>query len=1029
MASSSGQKVPFETRQSIRTRVLLLLLGLTTAAVVGVGYLGVSSVQRIGASARQTSASALRVQAAEYLRQVTRSDVQKNDLVLAGVERDAMKVAQYAARLFENPDAFAGGAYWRAEDHMFVASDGQYMNGEEDASSAFVPAYVTIDEEIDRALELGAYLDLVFAPTHESNPNTVAIYLGTERETTQYYPNISLGSLVPPDFTVTERPWYVSAAPENNPERQVAWSPIYVDATGQGLMVTAAAPVYDKDEFVGAVGIDVTLQDISASVEETRLLGSGYGFLIDNEGQAIALPEQGYRDILARDPEPDEVGADLSASDTAFASILAEMMAGSEGFDTLTIGDKELFVAYAPLEATGWSLANVVETRSVLQSLASLEADLDRSTRSLVLARVLPLGAAILAIVGAVGLLIARRLTHPIQEMVTAAQRIGAGQWDVPLPRTRNDEIGVLADAFAHMTEQLRDLYGELEDKVAAQTRDLRERAIRLETSARVAREAAAIQDVDQLLTETVHLISDRFGFYHAGIFLLDETAEYAVLRAASSEGGQRMLARRHSLKVGEVGIVGYVAGAAEPRIALDVGQDAVFFDNPDLPDTRSEMALPLQARGQLIGVLDVQSVEAAAFDDEDVAVLQTMADQVALAIDNARLLEEAEERVEEIQSLLRRESREGWERIAGARLGWGYAYDGTRVVPQPRDQARSPALAEEEAQLTVPLRVRGASIGKLKLKLGDRSPTAEEEVLIQEVLDQASQALESARLFQETQRALSETEVLYRASEAIGAADSPHGLLRAITDHVLSPQIDRCVLALVDAVSPTDDPAVVVEAAWEPGIDEPDGIGERWSARERPGALRLPILREILSLPSPESDTMPRYVFSDVANSTELGDVSRQALGEKLGIKAVSAIPLFAGQRPLGLLLIQSLDAPYEFSEREIRLYQTLADQAAVALEGMRLLEETRRRAERERLTAEISSRVRASADVDAVLRTAVRELGRSLRASDAWIELELEDGNGASGGVQRLDDLHRMTPGGDGDGALRGSPHEGEE
>jgi GAF domain-containing protein len=1005
------------------------LLGLTTAAVVGVGYLGVNSVQRIGTSARQTSADALRVQAEEYLRQVTKSDVQKNDLVLAGVEGDAMKVAQYAAQLFENPDPFVGGAYWRAEDHMFVESDGQYMNGEADTSSAFVPSFVTIDQEIHRTLELGAYLDLVFAPTHDSNPNTVAIYLGTEKDTTQYYPNISLGSLVPPDFRVTERPWYVSAAQENNPEREVVWSPVYVDATGKGLLVTAAAPVYAKDEFVGAVGIDVTLQDVSASVERTRLLGSGYGLLIDDEGRAIALPEQGYQDILGRDPTPDELGADLSGSDTEFASILAEMMAGSEGFDTLEIGGKELFVAYAPLETTGWSLANVVETDSVLQALASLEADLERSTRSLVLTRVLPLGAAILVIVAAVGVLIGRRLTRPIQEMVAAAQRIGAGQWDVPLPRARNDEIGVLAHAFERMTEQLRDLYGELEDKVAAQTRDLRERAVQLEASARVAREAAAIQDVDQLLNETVGLISDRFGFYHAGIFLLDESGEYAVLRAASSEGGQRMLAGRHSLKVGEVGIVGYVAGTAEPRIALDVGKDAAFFDNPDLPDTRSEMALPLQARGQLIGVLDVQSVEAAAFDDEDVAVLQTMADQVALAIDNARLLQEAEGRIQEIHSLLRRESQEGWERIAGARLGWGYVYDGARVVPQAQDQGQSFALLEEEPQLTVPLRVRGASIGELKLKLGDRSPTAEEEALIQEVLDQASQALESARLFQETQRALSETEVLYRASEAIGAADSPYGLLRAITDHVLSPQIDRCALALVDTRSPANEPVVVVDAAWEPGIDEPAGISDRWSARERSGALQIPILGEMLGTLDTELDKMSRYVFSNVATSTELDDVSRHALGEKLGIKAAVAIPLIAGERPLGLLLIQSLDAPYEFSGREIRLYHTLADQVAVALEGMRLLEETRRRAERERLAAEISSRVRASADVDAILRTAVRELGRSLRASDAWIELEVGDGNGASGGVERGDCRRRMSPGEDGNRVPREESSRGGE
>ncbi|MGD2147007.1 MAG: GAF domain-containing protein [Anaerolineae bacterium] len=1027
MAKSSAQQVVRE-RQTIRTRLLLLLMGLTTAAVLAVGYLGIRSVQSIGSSARQTSAGALRAQAEEYLRRATTGDVQKNDLELAAVASDAMKVAQFAGEVFENPDTFAGSAYWRAEDHMFVAPDGQYMNGEEDTSSAFVPSYVAVDEEIDRLLELGAYLDLVFAPTHESNPNTVAIYMGTEQDTTQYYPNISLGSLVPPDFRVTERPWYVSAAPGNNPEREVVWSPVYADATGQGLMVTAAAPVYAQDEFVGAVGIDVTLLDLTASVEKARLLGSGYGFLIDDAGVAIAMPEQGYRDILGREPEPDEVGADVGGSDTQFAPILADMMAGAEGFDTLRLGDKELFVAYAPLETTGWSLANVVETSSVLQALASLETDLERSTRTLVRTRVLPLGLAILAIVGIAGVVTSRRITNPIQEMVVAARQIGAGEWEVPLPRQRNDEIGVLADAFGQMTERLRQVYAELEDRVTAQTRDLRERAIQLETSAQVAREAAAIQEVDQLLDNTVDLISDRFGFYHAGIFLLDERGEYAVLRAASSEGGQRMLSRQHSLKVGEVGIVGYVAGAAKPRIALDVGEDAVFFDNPDLPNTRSEMALPLVARGRLIGVLDVQSVEAEAFDDADVAVLQTMADQVALAIENARLLREAEERVEEIQALLGRQSREGWGRMAEAQPGWGYAYDGARVFARTEDTSLPFVVDDEGTGVKTPLRVRGTTIGEVRLRLGDRSPTPDEEALIQEVVEQASQALESARLFQETQRALSEADILYRASEAIGSADSPSGLLKAITGNVLAPQIDRCILGLVDPASALDAPAVVVEAAWERGTDEPSGLGERWSAQDHRGAHRIPILADLLSPPSPETGPKSPCVFSDVSTSSALDDVSRRVLGESMGVKSAVAIPLVAGQRTLGLLLIESLDQPYAFSGREVRRYETLADQAAVALEGMRLLQETGRRAERERLTAQISSRVWGSADVDSILRTTVGELGKSLQASDALIELDLGDGGNPPRGQEQVDAGRRMQSTEPGNEGARGRPEPGE-
>ncbi|RME51174.1 MAG: GAF domain-containing protein [Caldilineae bacterium] len=167
-------------------------------------------------------------------------------------------------------------------------------------------------------------------------------------------------------------------------------------------------------------------------------------------------------------------------------------------------------------------------------------------------------------------------------------------------------------------------------------------RATQLEVASEVARHATAIlDDVDRLLDDTVHRISDKFGFYHAGIFLLDESRRFAVFQAASSAGGAQMLKEGHKLKVGEEGIVGYVASTGKARIAPDVGTDAVHYANPHLPDTRSEMALPLKVRNRVIGVLDVQSDQPNTFGQADIATLQILADQLANAIENARLYRE----------------------------------------------------------------------------------------------------------------------------------------------------------------------------------------------------------------------------------------------------------------------------------------------------------------------------------------------------------------------------------------------------
>lgn len=193
--------------------------------------------------------------------------------------------------------------------------------------------------------------------------------------------------------------------------------------------------------------------------------------------------------------------------------------------------------------------------------------------------------------------------------------------------------------------------WAENSRQLEARNRDLERLIAQLKAAAKVSRAAIPVHDLDILLSQVTHLISETFGFYHAGIFLLDEKGEYAVLRAANSEGGRQMLARGHKLKVGQQGIVGYVTGTGKPRIALDVGADAVHFENPLLPETRSEMALPLKVGERIIGALDVQSRQPAAYKEDDVMVLQMMADHLAVTIENGRLLNATQQTVHELSS------------------------------------------------------------------------------------------------------------------------------------------------------------------------------------------------------------------------------------------------------------------------------------------------------------------------------------------------------------------------------------------
>jgi GAF domain-containing protein len=321
-----------------------------------------------------------------------------------------------------------------------------------------------------------------------------------------------------------------------------------------------------------------------------------------------------------------------------------------------------------------------------------------------------------------------------------------------------------LANARLYATE-LELQQESLEEVVQQRTSDLARRTRYLEATSLVARDAAGLLDLEEQLSRVVTLISERFGFYHTGIFLLDPDREWAMLQAASSKGGQRMLARGHRLRVGEVGIVGYATAYNLPRIALDVGGDAVYFNNPDLPETRSEMALPLRARGEVIGALDVQSREPDAFSDEDVTALQTLADQVAVAISNARLFQQAQESLEAQRRAYGELSHQAWRDLLRGQPNLGFLRNRQGMSSagylwrQEMDTAfrtGKAALGQDGAErLAVPIKVGGRVIGVIDArKPGEAGIWGTEEIALMETLcEELGIALESARLYEDTQR------------------------------------------------------------------------------------------------------------------------------------------------------------------------------------------------------------------------------------------------------------------------------------
>lgn len=308
------------------------------------------------------------------------------------------------------------------------------------------------------------------------------------------------------------------------------------------------------------------------------------------------------------------------------------------------------------------------------------------------------------------------------------------------------------------------------------------QRLERFRAAALVARDAAAIRDSDELMQALVMLISQRFDFYHAGVFLLDDAGDFAVMQAASSEGGRQMLARGHKLRVAEQGIVGYVAARGEARIALNVGEDAAWASAPELPETRSEMALPLKVREQVIGVLDVQSTEPQAFIQEDIEVLQTMADQLALAIQSARLFEENRRTVERLETLYREQMGEIWRSRVGTRT---YIYDGLNVARALEEETPAPADGRHVVaphQLVIPIFLREHVIGSITMERDPiQLPWSDEEVaLVEEIGVQAGLALDNAQLLADSRQRATYQQQLSDVSRVFSGAVNMEAMLQA---------------------------------------------------------------------------------------------------------------------------------------------------------------------------------------------------------------------------------------------------------
>ena len=334
--------------------------------------------------------------------------------------------------------------------------------------------------------------------------------------------------------------------------------------------------------------------------------------------------------------------------------------------------------------------------------------------------------------------------------------------------------FGVLIRGLRSNLERATQLAKELEadrQKLQEHTAVVERREVQIHTAAEITRAISAELDTDKLLTKVVNLVKERFNLYYVGVFLLDDSEQFAVLRVGTGEAGKRMAADGHKLPIGGTSMIGWAISNKQARIALDVGEDAVRFQNPYLPSTRSELALPMiSSEERVLGAMTVQSARERAFDEDDITVLQGIADSLAIALDHATLFNQLQESLQEIEALHRQYLSQAWSDVVAQEGQLSFTFENPQAIVSSNGDGK---------KMEIPLVLRGQTIGSITVEGDPATLTEEDKAFLERVAAQAALALENARLVQQNERSALLNRTITDITSKVWSTTSVDGILR----------------------------------------------------------------------------------------------------------------------------------------------------------------------------------------------------------------------------------------------------------
>lgn len=561
---------------------------------------------------------------------------------------------------------------------------------------------------------------------------------------------------------ITEQPWLAT----------IQTGQVYigsVDFEEFGVpFVDMAVPVTDSQgQFAGTLLARVDMTTLWDRVIRLRVGQTGYSYITNESGQLLA-----YRDL-----QRVRNGAEVN------------LMAGDiNPLNNLINLDFEIYQG-----VSGPTVAGTVQQLQSVPWFVVVEQPIDEALRPFVLQGLVLLAALLIVIALVVGIVnfVRHQIVSPLQQLRQGVDFLTQGELEHRIEVQTKNELGALASAFNSMAAQLYQFIGTLEERI-------HERTQALETSAEISRQITGILNLNELLRYVVNRLQADFGFYHTHVYLINNTTGDLEMVEGSGQVGQQLKEQGHRLQIGQ-GIVGNVARTGAPFLSENVDDVPNFFRNPLLPNTRSELSVPIRRGERILGVLDAQSEELDGFSQEDLTLLQSIADQVAVAVDNARLFQEVQEAAAEAEALNRRLTRETWQDVSQQVETSGYVFTKSGVAPAPSEWLPGMVQAVKQKELAVhsaggngggpdktaasvavPLSLRGEAIGAIGIERPvNQAWTEDELVTIQTIAEQVALALDAARLAQETERAAWRDRVVSESTAKVWSSSEIEEVLR----------------------------------------------------------------------------------------------------------------------------------------------------------------------------------------------------------------------------------------------------------